>query len=300
MAEPHDIQALQQHCEERMRQGARSFSLAALLFDANTRSAVQFLYAWCRHCDDQIDEATHPAEAEARLSHLVQQTHMALGDRPVEDESFAALRWVFTTYEIPAEYAFELLEGMRMDLDHRSYQTLEDLKLYCFRVAGVVGLMMTHIMGVSHERALKHAVDLGMAMQMTNIARDIAEDRQLGRVYIPQAWLGHDDRPPSRMTAAAKTLVDTAENYYQSGLAGLDYLPINAGLAISSAAMIYREIGREVVRRGEHAWDERVVISFPRKLFLAVKGVAAMIPVILTRVRRRWRKQNIERVWRYS
>jgi phytoene synthase len=282
-----------------MRKGTKSFSLAALFFDAKTRRAVELLYAWLRHCDDQIDQAPNKDEAARRLDELVAQTARALAGEEVSDDNFRTLQLVFREYSVPSEYAFEFLEGMRMDLEKSTYATPAELELYCFRVAGVVGLMMTHIMGVSDVKALRHAADLGMAMQMTNIARDVEDDATLGRTYLPQTWIQAGLSGIAALYSAVRRMLSYAEHKYASGIQGLLYLPLKAGLAVACAALIYRQIGVEVLRRGHGAWQERVVISFPRKILCLLQALKLVSPVALTRLWRPWRRTKAITPWRY-
>jgi phytoene synthase len=169
--------------------------------------------------------------------------------------------------------AFELLAGMRMDVEGTRYASLEELKVYCYRVAGVVGLMMARVMGARDPRALLHARDLGEAMQLTNIARDVAEDERLGRVYLPQNWLTEYGR-----VATVDRLLTEAERGYVSGLQGLPYLPLRAAWAVASAAFIYRDIGQIVrARLGDtDPWLKRAVVPFRRKLWGVLRGALAV------------------------
>src|ERR1051325_6811727 len=186
------IQAALDECRGIITKGSKSFSLAARLFDPATRDAAFFLYGWCRYCDDQVDTAATcetPDVVLDRVTSLKQRTAAASGFMPQTDPVFIALQYIARRYAIPAHYALELIEGMAMDARGTRYTTLKELLLYCYRVAGTVGLMMTHVMGVRDQRALRNATDLGIAMQLTNIARDIIEDAAIGRIYLPLAWL---------------------------------------------------------------------------------------------------------------
>ena len=169
--------------------GSRSFSLAARLFYADTRDAAFFLYGWCRFCDDQIDQTMNLRLQENRVVELRASTTAAFSGQPGTNPVFVALEYIAGKYRIPSHYALELVEGMAMDVRKERYWDVEELVGYCYRVAGTVGLMMVHVMGISDEKALRHAADLGTAMQLTNIARDVLEDAAMGRVYLPLSWL---------------------------------------------------------------------------------------------------------------
>jgi 15-cis-phytoene synthase len=175
---------------------------------------------------------------------------------------------------------------------------LADLDLYAYRVAGVVGLMMCHVLGVRDERCLKAAAHLGMAMQLTNIARDVAEDFGRGRQYLPTLLLSAEElgeamraeaRHPSRrrVAVAVKVLLERADRYYASGLSGLRDLGWRDALAIGAAARIYRAIGRILARRGFDPLRGRAVVSLPRKLLSAASAALALLVQAPRRLRRR-------------
>ncbi len=167
-----------------------------------------------------------------------------------------------------------------MDIDKMIYRTWEDLSLYCFRVAGVVGLMMCHIMSLRDETKLDKAVQLGQAMQLTNICRDIKEDEQMGRCYIPQEILEkhriaqastktRSDR--ERLFPAVIDLLDRAEASYEEAWLGLPYLPFKASLCIAIAMELYRGIGKKILTIGPEALNQRVWLSGSHKTSLVLK-----------------------------
>ena len=177
------------------------------------------------------------------------------------------------TYSIPEVYALDLLEGMKMDLEGRKYSTIEELEIYCYHVASTVGLMMCHIMGVSDASALRFAAKLGVAMQLTNICRDVKEDFLLGRIYLPEEWLKeHNAHHPleneKETLAVIKKVLDRAELRYAEGQEGLPYLSWRNSLAIRIAARVYREIGREVASQG--TLHKRAHPSRQKKILLAL------------------------------
>ncbi|HRD47671.1 MAG TPA: phytoene/squalene synthase family protein, partial [Caulobacter sp.] len=184
---------------ETIQKGSQSFAAAAALFDPQTRADAEMLYAWCRHCDDVIDgqmlgherEMLAPDEVQRRLEDLYARTRSALAGEPTDDPAFAAFREVARRRAIPERYAIELIDGFAMDVAGRRYATIEDTLDYCWHVAGVVGAMMAIVMGVRPDdlATLRRAQDLGLAFQLTNIARDIVEDAQNDRFYLPADWL---------------------------------------------------------------------------------------------------------------
>lgn len=274
--------SLEQQAEAIIAQGSKSFAAAAKLFDAQTRKSAIFLYAWCRYCDDVIDGQvlgfgqSHSAiPVTDRLHLLYDQTRDALSGKQVIDPAFQGLQQVFHTHHIPAQLAYDHLEGFAMDVAGRSYDTIEDTLQYCYHVAGVVGLMMARIMGASEQGVLDRACDLGIAFQLTNIARDIMEDAQNKRIYIPHQWLEasgispHELMNPShkpQLAALAKRLVTLAEPYYQSSLMGISALPFRSAWSIAAARRVYRGIGLEVIDKGVDALEKRVSTNTAQKM----------------------------------
>jgi phytoene synthase len=276
---------------ETIQKGSQSFAAAAALFDPQTRADAEMLYAWCRHCDDVIDgqalghdrEMVDQAEVEQRLVDLYARTRAALAGEPMDDPAFAAFREVARRRAIPEAYPIALIDGFAMDVEGRRYETIEDTLDYCWHVAGVVGVMMAIVMGVKPGdlATLRRAQDLGLAFQLTNIARDIVEDAQNDRVYLPADWLAQAGVPetaiadPQRRAAVAglaRRLVELAEPYYASARWGLRGLPVRSAWAVAAARGVYREIGVKVVARGAAAWDARVSTSTAEKLWLALGG----------------------------
>jgi len=220
-------------------------------------------------------EELTPEERVRRLDRLYAQTRSALAGEPQSDPVFAAFQAVAQRYAIPPKSALALIDGFAMDVEGRTYRTLDELLLYCWRVAGVVGVMMARVMGVSDPATLARAGDLGLAFQLTNVARDVLDDAANGRVYLPLDWLeeagvppeavGDPDRRPA-VFATARRLLEAAEPYYGSARVGVRRLPYRSAWAIASALGVYRQIGRKLVAGGPAAWDRRVVVSRPVKL----------------------------------
>jgi 15-cis-phytoene synthase len=279
---------------EIIQKGSKSFAAASKLFDAKTRVSAHLLYAWCRHCDDVIDgqdlgfrdPAGRKHDPRAALQLLRSQTADALAGRPMSEPVFQAFQAVMRQHAIPGRHAFALLDGFAMDVEGRQYHTLDDTLQYCYHVAGVVGVMMATIMGARSEATLDRASDLGLAFQLTNIARDVVEDADAGRCYLPGAWLAEAGLTPERMLAPANRLalfgvaarlIAEAERYYNSARHGIADLPLRSGWAIGTARAVYRRIGREVIRRGPRAWDARVSTSTLQKVSAALSGGAIAI-----------------------
>lgn len=271
--------------------GSKSFRSASRLFDPEVREDAWLLYAWCRACDDAIDGQDHghgreditPEEQRRRLEGLYDQTRRALAGEPMADPTFAAFQRVARRHHLPERWPLDLIDGFAMDVDHRQYRTVDDVMAYCWHVAGVVGVMMARVMGASDPEVLRRAQDLGLAFQLTNIARDVVEDAENGRVYLPADWLVEAGLEPTaealadpanraRVHAVTTRLLKLAEPYYDSARDGLRGLPFRSSMAIAAARGVYREIGRKVRRRGPGVWGQRVVVRKPMKLWLFGRG----------------------------
>lgn len=272
-----------------MREGSKSFNAAARLLPRRERASAYLLYAWCRRCDDIIDgqdlgrEVREDARApRQRLEWLRSQTEAALQGHTVEDQAFAGLALVSQRHQLPPALPFDLIEGFAMDVEGRRYLAIEDTLAYAYHVAGVVGVMMAHVMGVRDTDTLNRAADLGIAFQLSNIARDVMADAAIGRVYLPEQWLADAGVAPDEISAPERReavagvvarLLDVAEAFYASARVGIDRLPPRSAWAIAVALRIYRDIGLKVRRLGPHAWDERVSTSRRRKLYRMVGGL---------------------------
>lgn len=256
--------------------GSKSFAAASTLLPGAVRDDVARLYAWCRHADDTIDgqdmgHGERPvAEPEARLAALREATDRALAGRP-DDPVFAGLAEVVARHAIPADLVRDHLDGFAMDVAGRRYATAEDLAAYCYGVAGVVGVMLALVMGVrpADGDTLDRASDLGLAFQMTNIARDVIADASVGRIYLPTEWLAAegvparpeavaDPRHAAAVHRVAARLVGEAEPYYGSAKVGEARLPLRARWAIGSAHAVYRAIGVRRARAGPAGLARRV------------------------------------------
>lgn len=270
-------------CREIISRHSRSFALASQVFPPLCRDRAAVIYTWCRYADDAIDRAPRHAQPRA-LAHLCTQLAELYQGREQTDITLEAFRQVIGICQIPREYPAELLAGMEMDVVGTDYSTMDLLLLYCFRVAGTVGLMMSHVMGVASGRddALDHATHMGIGMQLTNICRDVLEDWDMGRLYIPDELLaehgaaglrGELGRPFPRtavvpMAGAVRALLYEAERYYRSGDRGLAALPWRCALAVRAARLIYSSIGDRVRRQGCDVSAGRAVVPAFSKLAL--------------------------------
>ncbi len=266
-----------------IEKGSKSFAMASRLFDPKTRERAWLLYAWCRACDDIADGQDHGGaltridDAAERLIRIRDTTERVLAGETTGDIPFDALGQVVRECAIPHQWARDLVQGFAMDADEFSPRTTADLLTYCYHVAGVVGLMMAVVMGVSpeDEDTLRHANDLGLAFQLANIARDVGEDADAGRCYIPATWLAKADiepgehmRPHHRghLANIGAQLSEMASAYEASARIGAARLPFRSRWAVLAAAGIYGDIARTVGSRGSKAWDQRVTTGRVAKL----------------------------------
>jgi len=263
-------------CGRIIRDGSKSFHAASLLLPRDVRAAAYALYAFCRVSDDAVDEGAHP---EVALQDVRRRLRLAEAGQPDPTSVDRAFAWVLRSYGIPSAVPEALVEGFEWDSQGRRFETLEDVKSYAARVASTVGVMMTLVMGVRGRVALARACDLGLAMQLTNIARDIGEDARAGRCYLPIQWLreagltaeglGALSEADDRVRILTERMLDAARPLYDSGLTGIALLPEACRPAIRAAAAIYAEIGAEIARSGHDSIAQRAVVSKRRKIALA-------------------------------
>ena len=254
---------------------SRSFALAGRLLPRALRDEAAVIYAWCRRGDDAIDRAPPERRPDA-LARLRAELDRIYEPGSADDPLTAAFQQVVRRHQIPRNWPEELIEGFAMDVERRRYRTLSDLLLYCFRVAGTVGLMMARLMGVRDPAVLRQAIDLGMAMQLTNICRDVVEDWQDGRLYLPLDLVGgRDPAALDRETTAraSRSLLQTADGLYRSGDAGLRALPFRCAVAIRTARLVYSAIGGVIARRRFDVHAGRAVVPGWRKALLAMTAL---------------------------
>lgn len=282
---PNGIADVVRYSNEVIADGSKSFAAAARLFPPVSREDAVMLYAWCRYADDLVDGQARGGRRRAdfhmgqmdRVAELKRQTRAALAGHEAGDPAFRALQIVATRNGIPDRYPLELIDGFEMDAGQRIYETIDDTLDYCYHVAGVVGVMMAMIMGARDPVVLDRACDLGIAFQLTNIARDVVEDAEADRVYLPRDWLceagigsvdAADREQWPALHALALRLLDLAEPYYESALSGICALPARSAWAIAAARRIYRDIGQKLRSGGANAWSGRVATTKARKVWL--------------------------------
>jgi phytoene synthase len=281
-------------CQKTLTQHSRSFAWAGKLLPRTERRDAAVLYTYCRLADDAID-LVEPAAQPAALATLQAALASVYRAEPQRDVRLSAFQELAQRTGLPREYPEQLLAGMAMDTQGTQYRTLDELLLYCYRVAGVVGLMMCHVLGLRDARALKNAAHLGMAMQLTNICRDVAEDWQRGRLYLPLSLLDQaaaealsglcggalPRAAQASLTRATRRLLAEAERFYRSADAGLSSLPLRAAFSIRAARLIYSAIGGRILRPDYDPYAMRAVVPASQKLRLILKAAlytAAELP----------------------
>lgn len=255
-----------------------SFRLAGRLLPASTLADAAELYAFCRGADDLADETADPNTARPELLLLRDAVIESDDDHPMAARFLALQR----QHGLDPGAAVALIETLLTDLGPMRIADEAGLVRYAYGAAGTVGLMMCPILGARGAAAATHAVDLGIAMQLTNIARDVAEDAVRDRLYLPAAWLpaglvaARLHEAPNEVFSAVRKLLERADHRYRSAELGYCHLPARIRPAIRAAARIYEEIGLRLLRHGPaYLGAGRCFVQMPRKLFLLAGSLIA-------------------------
>ncbi len=277
------------HAKASIDRGSKSFALASKLFATQTRERVWMLYAWCRECDDLADGQDHghgmsatPA-SEKTIAVMRMLTRRAMGGEQTGKPAFDAMGVVAQECRLPNELANDVIDGFALDAKSWRPQSENDLYQYCYHVAGAVGCMMAVVMGISprDEETLDRACDLGLAFQLSNIARDIAEDAAAGRCYLPKDWLSEMRIDPDdlmnptcqdALVQLIRRLCDLSERYEASARIGAARLPFRSRWAVLAAAGIYGDIARAVRRSEGGSLNMRIVTSKSAKTMWVAKA----------------------------
>lgn len=267
--DPADMNA----CRALLKGGSRTFHAASHVLPRNVAEPAIALYAFCRLADDAVDLGGDHVGAVARLKERLDRAYLG---QPMDIAADRAFADVVARFSIPRDVPDALLEGLAWDAEGRRYETLSDLYAYAARVAGTVGVMMSLVMGQRAPEIVARACDLGVAMQLTNIARDVGEDARAGRLYLPQSWLREAGIDPDAWLAApaftpaiaaiVQRLLDAADALYGRATLGIRNLPLACRPGIYAARALYAEIGRELERGGLDSMSRRAVVSTSRKL----------------------------------
>jgi len=270
-----------QFCEQKAAQSGSSFYYAFRFLEPDRRRAITALYAFCREVDDIVDDCREPAVARSKLDWWREEVATLFDGQPRHPIS-QALAPHLRPYDLAREYFDEIIDGMQMDLDYDAYPDFATLSLYCYRAASAVGLLSAQIFGYSDRRTLKYAHDLGMALQLINILRDVHEDASRGRVYLPMDELARFKVRPeefqSTITRDAHQALfafqaERARGYYVKALDALpavDRYPQRPGLVMGA---IYKTLLDEMERDGFRVLEHRIHLTPLRKLWIAWRTV---------------------------
>ncbi len=266
-----------EYCQDKAARSGSSFYYSFLFLPPEQRQAITALYAFCREVDDAVDDCREAHVARAKLQWWREETARLFAGTPQHPVT-RALSAAVDRYNLPEEYFLEILDGMAMDLEQTAYTSFKDLALYCYRAAGVVGLLSAEIFGYEDRRTLKYAHTLGTALQLTNIIRDVREDARRGRIYLPQDELAHFGVEPEdllqpvttdRVRALLEFQADRARDHYERALALLpeqDRYRQRSGLIM---AAIYRATLEEIARDGYRVLEHAIALTPLRKLWIA-------------------------------
>jgi len=262
-----------EHCESITAVNSRSFHLASRLLTPEKRRAARALYAFCRVSDDIVDRGQVAPQEQ-----LVTWRRRATSTYPPADD-LVAIAWADARlrHAVPMRYAEQLIDGVARDFEQARYETFDALAAYCYGVASTVGLMSMHIIGFAGPQAIPYAIKLGVALQVTNILRDVGEDWRAGRIYLPQDelarfGLGENDLDRNVVTgrwrAFMRFQIDRNRRLYDEAMPGIALLNPDGRFAIAAAANLYRAILDEIERNGYDNFTRRAVVPAGRKLRL--------------------------------
>ncbi|PYF10579.1 phytoene synthase [Rhodobacter viridis] len=288
-------------CRELIRTGSYSLHAASKVLPARVRDPALALYAFCRVADDEVDEVGAPRDKAAAVLKLGDRLEDIYAGRPRNAPSDRAFAAVVEEFEMPRELPEALLEGFAWDAEGRWYHTLSDVQAYSARVAAAVGAMMCVLMRVRNPDALARACDLGLAMQMSNIARDVGEDARAGRLFLPTDWMVEegvdpqeflrDPQPTKGIRRVTERLLNRADRLYWRAATGVRLLPFDCRPGILAAGKIYAAIGTEVAKAKFDNITQRAHTTKGRKLWLvansAMSATAASLLPLSPRVHAR-------------
>ncbi len=262
------------YCKRVTRERAKNFYWAILTLPKDKRSAVYTIYTFARRCDDIADSSWDVSEKQEHLEGERKKLN-SLYRGNSKGKLYEALRSTIEKYDIPRTYFEQLIQGVEMDLTKDRYSTFQDLKVYCFRVASVVGLALIEIFGYEEAKAKKYAIDLGLGMQLTNIIRDVAEDYRRGRIYIPQEDLekfncDFSEVDSNGVNSRFRKLMDyeaaRARDFFESGKKLFSYLSPRARACPAGLYGVYSKLLKKMEASGWEVWHQRTRLNTVRKV----------------------------------
>ncbi len=275
-----DLESCYDYCMEYFKYHAKSFYFASRFLEPEQRRQIAALYAFCRFADDLVDESyLQPNEIASELDKLKEIILRLREGEVISHPILFAFRDTLLKHRIPVKYLHELVDGVRMDLTIKEVKTVDELQLYCYRVASVVGIMMCHIFGVSVPEALDRAADLGVAMQLTNILRDVRKDFNMGRIYLPREIrekfnVKIDDfkinHVSSNLRKLLKHQIAEARQWYKSAERGIDSLPPAAAFTIRVASRVYGGILRAIEKIDYQVLKHRAFVPKWQKIKILI------------------------------
>lgn len=276
-----ELDGLYREAEEATARGSKSFYFATRFFPAELARSAHAVYWFCRTTDDLVDEAPNAEAGRAAIDAWEREFESGTPRHPV----LCLFRQAVRRHEIPLDYPRALIAGVRMDLTISRYERFADLEVFCYRVASVVGLMMMHVIGYSGQPQ-QQAIDLGIALQLTNILRDIGEDWGRGRLYLPLEELRRfevslDDLAAGRRTPAFRELMRfqarRARDYYARGMSGIPALHRDGRFAVEIAAKVYAGILNRIERSDYDVFRQRAVVPAREKYWITARTMAPVI-----------------------
>ena len=270
------LEAAHEYCSRLTAIHSKSFHMASGLLPEEKRKGIRALYAFCRTSDDIVDRPTNHVEGAAELWRQRSLTNIPQANDPV------STAWAHTRlkFNIPVEYAHQLIDGVASDLNKQRYLTFDELSEYCYGVASTVGLMSMHIIGFKHKDAIQHAIQLGVALQLINILRDITEDYHLGRVYLPQEEMRafkvsethiREGILDENWQSFMRFQINRVDALYKESWKGISMLNPSGRLAVSAALVFYRGILSKIEESGYDVFRKRAVVSQWGKLKMIPK-----------------------------
>ena len=289
-----ELQLSYDHCQRIAKEHAKNFYYAFRTLPSKKRRAVYAAYAFCRACDDIADDEL-PLEEKRRL---LAETRRRLADSwtdPTEDRVLNALKDASLTFDIPIAYFEEIIEGVEMDLTKTRFRNFDELRVYCHKVASVVGLVCIEVFGYEDERAKEYAVDLGIAMQLTNILRDLKEDADRGRIYIPQdemAEWGYSEQElmggvvNDAFRGLMRFQAERAQRYFERGKRLLPLVSSESRACPAVLHQVYKAILDRIESSGFEVFERRIGLSTPLKLYIMAKLWAGSLTPAVPLLRR--------------
>ena len=256
-----------------MANHGKSFYFASIIFSKDRLIKIATLYKLCRFIDDCADELEEE-ESKLAINKIISDL-----ENPQHLTPFNTLVKEVEAWGVQRSFIKELVIGAHFDAQGGRIYEMNDLMLYCYRVAGVVGIMMCPLIGVRDKRAYPHAIDLGLGMQLTNICRDVLEDANNGRLYLPECKvtnyreLSSQGKTPQKLKELVEETLDIADTYYQSAYDGLAFIPLRPRIVILLAGELYRHIGVKIRKSNYEVLEGRIRLSLLEKIFLSIKTI---------------------------